>query len=166
MAYSDDIKEVGFSLYIADKSFEEIAAKLGTTRKTVSRWYKKHAWEARRDKIREETRQKLDKKRADLLTRVILDAQELQQDLFEALKREASRKVPYASGVTAWMALSKFATDMLRQQRKAKWGGKAEDTINMILKVFSQDEVIGPILEKRKEEVINAIEKEFGKADS
>lgn len=167
MAYSDRIKEAAFGIYCTGVSFEAIADELKLkfpedcktiTRHTIMGWEKRYNWEARAEVITRKTREKVDARRVDRRTEMVVEMEEL-----EVLLRNSARKVTAKS--LEGVVNSILAVNKRTLQLRGEWdktgnvkGDALDQVLQVVFEVLGEDEQIAKRLSERQDFILQKLE--------
>lgn len=157
MAYSIDVKEKAFQLYVQGASFDEIVEETKVNKKTLLRWKKREGWKPRKKKILEEMQKKNDEKQVELLADLMSKTTDLLKQTYEEIKEVGSFRT-MEGGVAAYIQL----TNMILKLQPQKKEMKIDKVLGKVLKVLFDHPKIGLVMDKYKEDIINRINKELG----
>lgn len=160
MAYGPDVKETAFQLYIGGNSLEKIADETGVGKNTIKRWYHREGWKSRKQKILENARKDADKKTSGVFTTAILNLEELSRDLYDRIKEFGDGPKTLEGGVHAWLSVIK-ALKELKGESGAAFDRKVTDIVAGLFEVLNQDPVIGPLMDKRRNQIVQALERKL-----
>ncbi|MCX7731611.1 MAG: helix-turn-helix domain-containing protein [candidate division WOR-3 bacterium] len=152
--HNTDLHEQAFQLYLQGKSQEEIARLLGIAKSTIARWAKDTSpefnWTERARKIRERVRTLSDKKLADRLTRLYEEIDSLRAEVLAEIGHTQWRSKEGA--IAAARSLTELLLKLQPEQNEIK-----SQTLNAVFGVLFSDPVLGPVLERRKEILMEKI---------
>jgi transposase-like protein len=160
MAYSVDVKEKAFQLYVQGASFDEIVEETNVNKKTLLRWKRHEGWVPRKEKILEDMQKKNDEKQVELLADLLAKTTELLKQTYREIKEVGSFRT-MEGGVAAYIQL----TNMILRLQPQKKEMKIDKVLGKVLKVLFDHPKIGLVMDKYKEDIIERINKELGDED-
>lgn len=160
MAYSKKIIEAAFEIYTLGLSLDEVAQKLAAKwpdacgklhRHTVAAWEKRYNWQERKRVVSEKLEAKLNDKIVSEQQVIIGQLRELQNKIFSQAQHLRAKSLE--GGVNSYLGLTKQILSITGHGR----GAAVEDVVSALFDVLSEDETIGPVLERRQAYFLNAI---------
>jgi transposase len=160
MAHSIDIKEKAFQLYCQGLSIDKIAQEVKVNRKTILRkgtgWKDSMGWDVRRDAIRQIVQSKTDQKQIDLLTRLHDKTLALWTEVTDELNQTQFKSKEGA--IASYQSLTNMMLKFMPQKQ-----GLKDEALKKIFAILFSHPKVGPVIERYKDELLEAIDKELKK---
>jgi hypothetical protein len=160
MAHSIDDKEKAFQFYCQGLSIDKIAQEVKVNRKTILRkgtgWKDNMGWDIRRDAIRKSVQSKVDQKQVDLLTQLYDKTLTLWNEIADDLNQ-----MPFKSregAIAAYQNLTNLILKFMPQKQ-----GLKDEALKKIFAILFSHPKVGPVIERYKDELLEAIDKELKK---
>jgi hypothetical protein len=114
----------------------------------VRRWSHRNNWWERRERIRQKAAQRSDDERAEKLTQLIKQFEDLQQATFHS---SSEHKYRSKEGVVRSLATLQRTIDGLNKREEGIPSREAlDDIVDVIFDLLGEDEEVGPVLAKRQ----------------
>jgi hypothetical protein len=162
MAYSRGLREAAFSLYSQGLSLRQIARRVSETHAvqldhtTIAVWVHRHNWPARRLRLQRRIEDRADEKwvsdAASLLDRLF----SLRDTILVSVENESFKSAE--SAVRSLAIVQKVIASLLRSPDDVITLDQLEHVMAVVLQVFHQDEVLGPVLASRAAAILARIE--------
>jgi len=167
MAYSEKIREAAFGIYCTGVSFDTIAEQLKKqfpekceklSRHTVMKWEGRYNWEARAEVILRKTREKVDAKRIDRRSEMIVDMEALEELLLKKTRKVEPKSLEGV--VNGLLAVNKRVLQLRGEwDKRGNVKGEAlEQVLQVVFEVLAEDEKIGARLAERQDFILQKIE--------
>ncbi len=162
MAYSHEVREEAFHLYCHRLSLRQIALRMSEVRRirlthvTVAAWVHRYGWSERRLRLRRQVENMADEKWAGEAAQLLSRLSGLREDILDAAAVQPFKSAEGA--VRSLATVQRVIGSVLRPLDDSITLDQLEAVMATIFQVFQQDEVLGPVLNKREEAILAQIE--------
>jgi transposase len=154
MAHDLDTKEKAFGLYVQGSSMDDIGKECQVNRKTVIRWKRSEGWDVRKQSIISKVQSKSDKKQVDFITDLYNQTVDLRNKILDQLDELHFKSKEGA--ISAYQSLTNQMLKFMPQKQELK-----DEALKKIFTILFSHPRVGPVIEKYKDEILTAIDKEL-----